>query len=898
MPQPVYILPLNSPAATLETVGGKGASLSRLAQAGFSVPPGFHVTTAAYRRFVEANGLQPRILDLTPVPVADPAALEVASEAIRVLFLAAPIPDEIANAIHDAYADLSGPVAVRSSATAEDLPGASFAGQQDTYLNIVGAERVLDAVRRCWASLWTARAMGYRAHNAIGPEGVSLAVVVQALIPAEAAGILFTANPITGHRGQAVIDGAWGLGEAVVGGLVTPDHWVVDKASGRIVTAEVHDKAVMTVRTAEGTEEVPTPDDQRRLPVLSEDQVQALTATATRIEALYGAPQDIEWALADGQLYILQSRPITSLYPQPSPRPTDGQLHVYANFNYLQGLVEPLTPAGLSMFLELVRYVGRLTGQRLVEENGQPGIAMPVGGRLFVDVTTPLRSPRALGVVKAVTALMDPRMGHAVSEVLADPRLTPRPDRPLSASIERFRPLLRVAPVILSRVLRLWANPDRARRQLMLDYHHRVAQLHDEIDRARTLAERAAVLDNVPRLAGFLFPRLLPLAMSGIALQRLSHSYIERWLGDTTTSLELLRGVPHNPTTTMGLSLWSLSQSVAVDPASVASLRRPTEQVTADYQAKRLPPTLQAALGSFLAVYGHRSIREIDIGMPRWSEAPGYIIDVLRTYLDITDPALAPDLHFREGDAAARRSLEGLLDRVAALPQGGIKRRALGAMLRRMRDLMGLREMPKFILIRAFAEIRRLWWAMGEDLVKLGLLDNAEAAFFLTADELRAVARGQREPLTGRAADRRDAYQAEMRRKRVPRLITSEGVELYGALTVKDGAALEGTGASPGVVEGVVRVILDPHGAQLEPGEILVAPSTDPAWTPLFLAAGGLVMEAGGMMSHGSVVAREYGIPAVVGVTDATHLLRTGERVTVDGTAGRVIKDEGLKTED
>ena len=893
MPQPVYILPLSSPAATLETVGGKGASLSRLAQAGFSVPPGCHVTTAAYRRFVAANDLQPRILDLARVPADDPAALEAASEAIRALFLAAPIPDDIATEIRAAYANLDGPVAVRSSATAEDLPGASFAGQQDTYLNIVGADRVLDAVRRCWASLWTGRAMGYRAHNAIAPESVSLAVVVQALVPAEAAGILFTANPVTGHRGQAVIDGALGLGEAVVGGLVTPDHWVVDKASGRIVTAEVHDKAVMTVRTAEGTEEVPTPDEQRRRPVLTDDQVRELTATASRIEAVYGAPQDIEWALADGQLYILQSRPITSLYPQPSPLPTDGQLHVYANFNYLQGLVEPLTPAGSSLFMALVRNIGRLTSERLAAENGQPGVVAVVAGRMFADVTTPLRSPRALEVVKVATALMDPRMGHAVREVLADPRLAPRPDRPLSASIERFWPLLRRAPVILSRVVRLWANPDQARRQLMLDYHQRLAELHTRIDKARTLEERVAILDSAPQLASYLFPRLLPLAISGIALQRLTQGYIERWLGDTTAALELLRGAPHNPTTTMDLSLWSLSRSIAADPASVASLRRPTEEVAADYQARRLPPTLQAALGSFLAVYGHRAIREIDIGMPRWSEAPGYIIDVLRTYLDITDPALAPDVHFKEGDRAARQRIETLLDRVGALREGGVRRLVLGVMLRRMRDLIGLREMPKFFLIRAFAEIRRLWWAMGEDLVQWGLLNAAEDAFFLTADEIRAAARGQREPLAERAAERRAEYQAEMRRKRVPRLITSEGVELYGAATANDGSALAGTPASPGVVEGLVRVVLDPHGAQLQPGEILVAPSTDPAWTPLFLAAGGLVMEAGGMMSHGSVVAREYGIPAVVGVTDATHLLRTGERVTVDGTAGRVIKAEG-----
>src|SRR5205823_2741043 len=253
------VLTLDDASATLEVVGGKGASLSRLAAAGLPVPPGFHLTTAAYRRFVAVNNLQVEIVRAAAEARADdPAALNAAAARIAALFTAGTIPGEVAAAIRRAYADL-GPddpaVAVRSSATAEDLPALSFAGQQETYLNVRGAAKVLDAVKRCWASLWTARAIGYRARQGIPPEEVSLAVVVQELVPADAAGILFTANPLTGARDQVMLNAAWGLGEAIVGGQVTPDTVVVDKASGRIREQEISEKAVMTVRTSEGTHE-------------------------------------------------------------------------------------------------------------------------------------------------------------------------------------------------------------------------------------------------------------------------------------------------------------------------------------------------------------------------------------------------------------------------------------------------------------------------------------------------------------------------------------------------------------------------------------------------------------------------------------------------------------------
>jgi pyruvate,water dikinase len=316
------VVPLNDPQVTLESVGGKGASLARLVEAGFSVPDGFHVTTEAYRTFVLVNDLQPTIdAALQDVDAEKPATLEHAARTIHEAFMGATIPGEIASAIVGAYGDMAGTdpaVAVRSSATAEDLPQASFAGQQETYLNVSGADHVLEATKKCWSSLWTARAIGYRLRHGIGESGVALAVVIQRLVEAEVAGILFTVNPVDGNREHAMISAAWGLGDAVVGGRVTPDEYVMEKNSGQLVKREVADKQIMTVKTDEGTDDQPVPQNLRRVAVLEGPDLAELTRLGTEIEKLYGMPMDIEWTLADGKIAIVQARPITALPEAPA----------------------------------------------------------------------------------------------------------------------------------------------------------------------------------------------------------------------------------------------------------------------------------------------------------------------------------------------------------------------------------------------------------------------------------------------------------------------------------------------------------------------------------------------------------------------------------------------------
>ncbi|HXX77711.1 MAG TPA: PEP/pyruvate-binding domain-containing protein, partial [Ktedonobacteraceae bacterium] len=351
-----FVLALDDASATLDTVGGKGASLARMAAAGLPVPAGFHITTAAYRRFVAVNALQKTIMAaISEAKVDDPATLEEAARQIRSLFAQSGMPDEIAGAISLAYAALGGndlPVAVRSSATAEDLPELSFAGQQETYLNMRGEAMVLDAVKRCWASLWTARAIGYRTLHHIAQEEVSLAVVVQQLVAADASGILFTANPLTGARDQVMINAAWGLGEAIVGGQVTPDTVVVDKTSGAISQQEITEKDVMTVPSQNGTREEAVPPDRRTLAVLSPAQIAELTRIGVQIEGLYSQPMDIEWALHDGRISVVQARPITAL-PATSARTQVTQEAVwklpnpkghYMRAGPLELLPDPLSP--------------------------------------------------------------------------------------------------------------------------------------------------------------------------------------------------------------------------------------------------------------------------------------------------------------------------------------------------------------------------------------------------------------------------------------------------------------------------------------------------------------------------------------------------------------------------
>ena len=417
-----YILPLSDSHADLETVGGKGMSLSRLVNLGIPVPDGFHVTTEAYRQFVAANTLQPKILTaLNGADISQPDTLETASAKIGTFFVAAKIPSEVEAAIRHAYSKLDHrkSVAVRSSATAEDLPDASFAGQQETYLNIQGTDSVLEAVKKCWASLWTARAIGYRIRNGIPHDEAALAVIVQEMVPSDTSGVLFTANPLTGVRSESVIDATLGLGEALVSGLVEPDHYIVDTRQNRILAKSLGAKKVSTRSKPAGGVELSEEGAAAAQQALSDEQILHLAQTGQRIQNEYHAPQDIEWAFAQDRLYILQSRPITSLFPVPEV--SFDPLIVWFSFAAAQGLVGPMTPLGIDIVLHVVSGASGLFGAQRKQEELK--VFATAGERIWIRISDLIRNPVGSRVLRGALGIVEPGAGKVLEALMADPRL-------------------------------------------------------------------------------------------------------------------------------------------------------------------------------------------------------------------------------------------------------------------------------------------------------------------------------------------------------------------------------------------------------------------------------------------------------------------------------------------
>lgn len=870
-------------AADIAGVGGKAVNLGILTAAGFRVPVGFCVTTRAYERAV-ADRVERLVGELTG---AD--AVTVASR-IRETIRASPIPVEVRAAIAEGYRLLGAgpPVAVRSSATAEDLSFASFAGQQDSYLNLIGTDAVVDAVRRCWASLWTDRAVDYRTRNGIDQRTVRLAVVVQRMVQAAAAGVLFTADPVTGTRHHCVIDSSFGLGEAVVSGAVNPDRFVVDAHTGEVLQTRLGDKRLL-VRSLDsgGVEQVERTDGAGGAS-LTDAQLAALVALGQQVQRHYGAPQDIEWALDEhAELWLTQARPVTTLYPLVEPAARPG-VRVYLCVSLAQGLTRPITPMGLAAFRLIGTSIATAAGAPPRDPLRGPAVFRVIGQRAFVDFTTVVRHPIARQYVLRVFGVMEARAAAVIRGLTADPRFAVVSSSRWSAA----RPVLRV---ILSigmprRLLLAAVSPTRAHRAI--DEIETKLRRDLEVSADATSEQR---LDHVQHLLStrvfWLMPTVVAYPLAGFAFLGLARKLLGGLAqpGDLQT---VLRGLPHNVTTEMDLALWDLAVRVRDDHGGAAMVNEGSVvSLTNQYRGGALPAVLQDGLGAFLIKFGHRSVAEIDCGMPRWSDDPSHLLGVMKNYLRLGDDDRSPSAQFADGNEQAEAMVTSLVARMRGRSRIGA--RVVAIALRRARRLAGLREKPKFLLVLALAAIRAQIGVVGHALADQGRLAEPDDVFFCDPAEVRRGLAG--EDLRSRVREQRAAYALELRRRHIPRLLLSDGTEpeAVTVATERTDGALVGSPASGGRVTGRARVVLDPVGAQLEPGEILVAPSTDPGWTPLFLTAGGLVMEMGGSNSHGAVVAREYGIPAVVGVSGATTRIVSGQLVTVDGAAGVVLSEEG-----
>ncbi len=890
----------DDPGLVLDTAGGKGASLGRLTRAGFPVPPGFVVTTDAYRCVVAEYGLA-EVIDAESAGTdaqssPDPALADAASARIRAEFAAASVPTSVAEAVDTAYERLGGgAVAVRSSATAEDLPELSFAGQQDTYLNVIGTEALHRAVLDCWSSLFTARAINYR-HRVGIPDGtVALAVVVQRLVSADASGVLFTANPLTGHRGQMAIDATVGLGEALVSGQVEPDHVVADAVTGRVLTRAVGSKALATRALEQGgvTTEARSGADL----ALHDEQVSALVQLGERVAREYGVPQDIEWAVQDGQLWLVQARPITSLYPMPAGAPAES---VWLSFGSVQGMLAPMTPLGRDAVRCILSGAATLFGNS-VEPATNPYLR-DAGERMWIRLDRALRNPVGGRLLPVALRFIDPSAGAVVADLRGEPGLAPPPRRAgrhtglTVLSVASFaRRMLPHLPLAL-------AAPGIARDRLddiveglvaeATRLQHAASSPSDPLVRA---AERARALTTVlDRAIPMIGPRLGPMILPSVAGLRLL-TYLVRQPGDSGHGvaplvMEVTRAVPRNVTTEMDLALWQVAHAVGSDPESHSrfSSARP-ESLTREYAGGHLPAAAQAAVSAFLDRYGMRGVGEIDLGRPRWRDEPAEVLATVQRYLDMPDDQAPPEV-FARGEAAAAQAVSSLAAAALRLPRGRVRASAVRLVASRVRALAGARETPKFTLVRVFGVAREALLASGSDLVAAGVLDEPQDVFLLTLDELLGLPASGLAGLREAVAQRQAARTAELRRQQVPRVLVGDGRAFFEGLgrDVDGAGVITGSPVSPGVVESRVRVVHDPAHAELQPGEVMVCPGTDPAWTPLFLTAGGLVTEVGGMMTHGSVVAREYGIPAVVGVHEATTRLQTGQLIRLDGSTGTI----------
>ncbi|MGH3928353.1 MAG: PEP-utilizing enzyme, partial [Pseudonocardiaceae bacterium] len=620
-----------------------------------------------------------------------------------------------------------------------------------------------------------------------------------------------------------------------------------------------------------------------------------LTALGRRVQTHYGVPQDIEWALDDaGALWLTQSRPITTLYPLPDVVPVaaeDGSFRVYLCASLAQGLTRPITPMGISAFRLIASCASEVVFGAVVSDPiSGPAPFVVAGQRVFADVTPVLRSRIGRALVPRVLDVMEARSAVVFRQLCDDPRFAVRTTsrwpfvRRLIALAVRFRIPLQIAQALI--------RPSVARRRVQRVGRRLCSKLTVPV--AVTPAQR---LDHVERLLGTeiipIMPKVVPVAAAGF----LALAVADKLARDDFASHErdeVQRALPHNVTTEMDLQLWALATRIRDDEAAASVLRETDPaQLASRFTRGELPPVLQRGLEQFLGNYGHRSVAEIDVGMPRWSDDPTYVLGVLANYLRLDDPGRAPDAQFTRGARAAEAVATGIVARVRR--RSRIRGVAMRFALGRVRELVGMRETHKDYLVRVLAHVREQLAVVGAELAAAARLSDPEDVFFLDLVQTRAALAGADVRVV--VAQRRTEYEQELRRRQVPRIMLSDGT-LPEALPIGDQRAtgdqqigegqLAGTPASAGTVTAPARVVLDPVGAHLEPGEILVAPSTDPGWTPLFLTAGGLVMEMGGANSHGAVVAREYGIPAVVGVPDATLRITTGDQITIQGAKGIV----------
>lgn len=850
----------------LSLVGGKGLNLGELSSVqGIQVPEGFCVTTVGYEKAIEQNEeLQTLLQQLTKLKMEERAQIGEISTKIREVIMLVEIPSDVVEAVTHYLSRFGNEhaYAVRSSATAEDLPYASFAGQQDTYLNIIGEEAILQHVRKCWASLFTERAVTYRMQNGFEHNQVSIGVVVQKMVFPEASGILFTADPVTSNRKVLSIDASFGLGEALVSGLVSADNYKVTE--GEIIETMIATKKIAIYAVKEGGTETKQIDPaQQQLQTLSEQQILQLASIGRQIEAYFGCPQDIEWCLAHNTFYIVQSRPITTLYP--IPEENDGGNHVYISVGHQQMMTDAMKPLGLSFFL--------LTTNAPMRK---------AGGRLFVDATQQLASPASRDYLINTLGKSDPLVRDALTTIIErDNFITLLPDDEKGKSAGKSVPPANSQPEI--------ENDPAIVTNLIQNSEASIEELKRNMQTKSGVDVLDFILEDIQQLKKVLFnPQSIAVIMAGMNASTWINEKMEQWLGEKNAADTLSQSVQNNITSEMGLGLMDVADVIRPYQEVITYLQHVEDDSFLNelVQFKGGEEARDAIL-TFLNKYGMRCSGEIDITKTRWSEKPTTIIPMILNNIRDFEYG-ASKRKFEEGLQEALKKEEELIERLQHLPDSKQKVEETKQMIRNIRNFIGYREYPKYGMINRYFIYKQALSKEAEQLVQSGIIREVDDIYYLTFEELHEVVRTNKLDYELIQKQKNDYKLYE--KLTPPRIMTSDGEIITGKYKRENlpADAIVGLPVSSGVIEGRARVILNMEEANLEEGDILVTAFTDPGWTPLFVSIKGLVTEVGGLMTHGAVIAREYGLPAVVGVENATKLIKDRQQIRVHGTEGYI----------
>ena len=850
-------------------VGGKGANLGELSKIeGIRVPDGFCISTGALKRIIgETSSINELIDQLSLLKVEDRKKIGELSGEIRRVIEEIAIPKDINQEITRVLSRIGEKkaYAVRSSATAEDLPTASFAGQQDTYLNIIGKEAILKHISKCWASLFTERAVIYRLQNGFDHRTVHLSVVVQKMVFPQAAGILFTADPVTCNRKVISIDASFGLGEAMVSGLVNADHYKA--RHGKIIDKKISTKKLAIDALKDGgTKEREIEPERQNRQALTDEQILQLERIGRTIEAHFGFPQDIEWCLVDDTFYIVQSRPITTLYP--IPEASDQENHVYVSVGHQQMMTDPMKPLGMSLW--------QLTAARPMYQ---------AGGRLFVDVADDLASPAKRNILINVLGKSDPLIRDALMTLLArGDFIKPEPNdnqEPGSSQSNKgtpppnFQAQLENDPAIVSNLIR--------------NSQESIEELKHTIKTKSGSDLFDFILQDQQKLRQSLSdPQSFGAIVTGMNASSWINEKMMEWLGEKNVADTLSQSAPNNITSEMGLELLDVADAVRPYPKVIDYLQDAEDDRFLDGLVK-LDGGREAwdAIDAYLSKYGMRCVGEIDITRVRWSEKPMTLVPLILLNIKTFEPGAAKR-RFEQGRQEALKKEQELLERLKQLPGGEQKAEETKQKISLMRNFVGYREYPKYGIVNRYFAYKQALLKEAEQLVQAGVIHEKEDIYYLTFDELREVVRTHQVDYSI-ISKRKDTHK-HYEKLTPPRVITSDGEIIAGEYKRENlpAEAIIGLPVSSGVIEGRARVILNLEDADLEEGDILVTSFTDPSWTPLFVSIKGLVTEVGGLMTHGAVIAREYGLPAVVGVDNATKLIKDGQRIRVHGTEGYV----------